>query len=344
MKFILFFLFLTNFVLYGQEDKYWYAFNIEDTLNNPFSIPLGFKDIHGNIKIKPLYLSQMTENKRFEKVIALTDYSQNKSISYYSNKNGEKFGIDSLYTFDFIHDVEQEGFIRFSVGKQLDSIGLFNSNGKIAIEPKYNSLSKVNNGLVIASMGANKIKEHDYIGCNHWHYEGGKQILLDTLGKTLINTFNEKNLDLNLYTLKITKNYNTEKFRHNFRNLNGNYYSFINTNEEFLEFLENDLKKNLSNENLSEYLFINIKSLIEKDKIYLKRLKRTINQIKIGNITFSKIGYTVYKEEEIKLMKDYLDNADNLVFDKYPIYGIVNENSQFILSFIRTENGYKIIE
>ncbi len=64
----------------------------------------------------------------------------------------------------------------------------------------------------------------------------------------------------------------------------------------------------------------------------------------MGNITFSKIGYTVYKEEEIKLMKDYLDNADNIVFDKYPIYGIVNENDQFILSFIRTENGYKIIE
>lgn len=344
MKFILFFLFLTNFVLYGQEDRYWYAFNLKDTINNPLSLSLGFKDIRGNVKIKPLYLSPMTENERFEKVIALTEYSRNNSISYYSNKNGKKFGIDSLYTFDFVHDVEQEGFIRFSVGRQLDSIGLFNSNGKIVIEPKYNSLSKVNNGLVIALIGANKINEHEHTGCNHWHYEGGKQMLLDTLGKTLINNFNEKDLDLNLYTLKITQNFNTEKFRYNFKNLDGNYYSFINTNEEFQEFLKNDFIKNISNKNLSEYLFLNIKSLIEKDKMYLKRLKRTINQIKMGNITFSIIGYTVYKEEEIKLMKDYLDNADNIVFDKYPIYGIINENGQFVLSFIRTENGYKIIE
>lgn len=344
MKFILFFLLLSNFVLYGQDDKYWYAFHVEDTINNPLSLSLGFKDINGKVKIKPIYLSPMTENKRFEKVIALTEYHFKNWVSYYTNKDGKKFGIDSLYTFDTVHDTEQEGFIRFSIGKQLDSIGLFNSNGKIVIEPKYNSLSKVNNGLVIALIGANKIKEHEYNDCNHWHYEGGKKMLLDTLGKILIDNFNEKDLYLNLYTQKITEKFNAEKFRHNFRNPNGNYYSFINTNEEFQEFLKNDFIKNISNKNLSEYLFINIKYLIEKDKIYLKRLKRTINQIKMGNITFSKIGYTVYKEEEIKLMKDYLDNADNIVFDKYPIYGIVNENGQFILCFIRTENGYKIIE
>lgn len=344
MKFILFFLFLTNFILYGQDDKYWYAFHVEDTLNNPLSLSLGFKDIRGNVKIKPLYLSPMTENKRFEKVIALTEYSSNKFRSYYLNKNGKKFGIDSLYTFDTVHDTEQEGYIRFSVGKQLDSIGLFNSNGKIVIEPKYNSLSKVNNGLVIALLGANKIYEHEYAGCNHWHYEGGEQMLLDTLGNILIDNFSKNDLELNLYTLRITEKFNAEKFRHNCKGTDGDYYSFIDTNKEFKEFIENDFTKKVSNKNLSEYLFINLKSVIEKDKMYLKRLKRTSNQIKKGNLTFSKIGYTVYKEEEIQLMKDFLDNSDTIVFDKFPIYGIVDKNGQFILSFIRIENGYKIIQ
>lgn len=345
MKFILFFLCFTNAVLYSQEEKYWYAFNIDDTLNNPLSLSLGFKDIHGSVKVKPIYISPITGNKRFEKVIGLTEYSNNNKFrTYYLNKKGKIFGIDSLYTSDFTHDLEQEGFIRFSVGKQLDSIGLFDSNGKIVIEPIYNSLSKVNNGLVVALKGAKKISEHENSGCNHWYYQGGKQMLLDTLGIILIDNFNENSLDLNLYTLKITEKYNDERFRYNFKNLDGKYYSFINTSEEFKEFLENDFIKNISSENISNYLFINLKSLIEKDKINLKRLKTIITQIKIGNITFQRIGYSIYNEHEIQTMKDYLDNSDNIVFDKFPIYGIIDKNGQFILSFIRTEYGYKIIE
>ncbi|MCB9201974.1 MAG: hypothetical protein H6604_02845 [Flavobacteriales bacterium] len=111
-------LFISSFT-FSQNDKYWYRFDIEDTTINSLSSTLGFKDIKGNIKIKPAFLSPLTRNKRFEKVVAVTEIPKLNGKSYYLNKTEKEFGIDSVYTFDFMHDTEQEGFIRFSVGRYL---------------------------------------------------------------------------------------------------------------------------------------------------------------------------------------------------------------------------------
>lgn len=351
MKFIQLITFLITISVYSQNDKYWYAFTVEDN-RNTLSLSLGYQDHLGTIKIEPIYVAPYTQNKRFEKVVALTEYSKEKLKYYYLNKQGRKFGIDSLYTFDFTHDTEQEGFIRFSVGKYLDSIGLFNSDGKVVIEPKYNELSKVTNGLVIAKIGAKQKHEPNHIGCDHWTFEGGTDMVLDTMGTVLINNFKEDGLFLNLYTLKISTVENKEKFRHNFRGENAKYYSFISSKEEFDFFVNEDFLKNSTKENLSDYLFINLKptTIIENKKL-VKELSKVVKLFN-NNSFESNFSIPFYIDSDnkqvLKSIEQYLNNADELNFHKYPMFEIsCTDNSNKTtgwISFIRTENGYKIFE
>lgn len=332
--------------VFGQNEKYWYAFDAIDTIQNPLSSSLGFKDINGNIKVKPIYISPLTQNKRFEKVVALTEYKKGNSKDYYLNKAGKRFGIDSVYSFDFTHDTEQEGFIRFKIGKYLDSIGLFNSNGKVMIEPIYNSLSKVNNGLVIAKIGAIQKHEPPNSACDHWFFEGGKQMILDTLGNILIDNFKDDDLELNLYSLKVSEQKNTEKFRHNFKGLNKKYYSFISSKEEFQDFIKNDFLKNISKKNNNDYLFLTLKNKALKSKKIHNEILEIIEIIKNNNIKFSNYAIVSFEEEDNKFIQKYLDNADELIYEKYPTFEIEsNQNKiEVSLSFIRTENGYKIYD
>ncbi len=353
MKLYTFLLFLISFSLFSQEDKYWYAFTVEDTIANPLSSSLGFKDSKGNVKIKPIYSSLFTQNNKFEKIVAVTEYSENNSKSYYLNKKGKKFGIDSLYTFDFSHDTEQEGFIRFSVGRYLDSIGLFNANGKVVIEPKYNSLSKVTNGLLIAKIGAKQKHENHHAGCDHWSFEGGKEMLIDTLGNVLLDNFKDNDLFLNLYSLKITDHKSKEKFRHNFKGKNNKYYSFISYKEEFENFINNDFLKNISNKTSENYLFITIQEATDKTKSNEQRneILNKITILKKNKITFSNFPFFYFDLENQKLltsMEKYVNNANELNSNKHPTFEIQSvdkpKNEEVSFSFIRTENGYKIYD
>ncbi len=349
MKAIIFLMLIYAISVFGQKDKYWYAFEVEDTVKNPLSNSLGFKDFQGKIRIEPIYISPLTQNKKFEKIVALTEYSKDTSKGYYLNKEGKKFGIDSLYTFDFMHDTEQEGFIRFSVGRYLDSIGLFNLNGKIVIEPKYNSLSRVNNGLVVAKIGATQKHESHNLGCDHWYFEGGKEMILDTLGNVLIDDYNDNDLLLNLFSLKISDNKNQEKFRHNFIGKNGKFYSFISYREEFEDFIKNEFLKNLPKKSIETYLFVTIKKILNtKSKSELNEIASIIQNNKIEFYNFPFIFIDEEDEILLKSMEGYLDNSNVLIDDKFPILEIQSQDKskrkEVSLSFIRTEKGYKIYD
>lgn len=353
MKFIvnLFLLFTPS--LFAQDCKYWYAFENEDS-RNTLSKSLVFKDCHGNTMTDGAYISPMTNVKRFEKIIALTEYSNEKSTSYYLNKQKKKFGIDSLYTFDLSHDVEQEGFIRFSVGNYLDSIGLFDSNGKIKIEPKYNALSKVNNGLLYAKIGAKqKHEKHNHGDCDHWSFEGGKNLILDSSGTVLIDDFKDENLSLDLFSLKVSEQKTLEKYRHNYLGANNKYYSFISFRDEFKDFINTTFIQSIGNQDFYSLLIFNIQqSLGFKSN---QRLDREVNWIiktlKSKTIKFSEFSYFFVNEDDVNLVKSiekYLNNSNEINIDINPIFEInctdPIKRKEIYITFIKLENQYEICD
>lgn len=101
--FVLFYIFS-----FSQEDTNWYGFYNSD------STKIGYKDAKGNVRIEPKFESAMTETNLFKDVIVAWEYAKNYSgEKYYLNKEGKKFGKDSIYVFDFSFAEESEGKIKF---------------------------------------------------------------------------------------------------------------------------------------------------------------------------------------------------------------------------------------
>ena len=117
-------------------------------------------------------------------------------------------------------------------------MGMFNSDGKIVIPAVYNNLTKARNGLIVALKGAIKKKFDE----EHYGWTGGKELLIDTTNKVLVENFEyENDYDLNFYSVQKSKEPNKDLARENFHGINGQYYSFINYDKEFKLWLKNTL-------------------------------------------------------------------------------------------------------
>ncbi|MBE8720840.1 hypothetical protein C4F40_08900 [Sphingobacterium sp. Ka21] len=160
---------------------------------------------------------------------------------FYLNKNGKKFGRDSLWAFDFSYDVESDGFIRFSVGgypdRNTEREGLYDWKGNIRVPSEYNQLSSVKNGMLIGKKDAKS--EPIQPGSEYWNWVGGKKFLLDTNGVVLVDDLLEIkkiNQDIDFYS-KIEAEVPLPH-RVNIKTVDGKYLSFINLKEEFKSYLK----------------------------------------------------------------------------------------------------------
>lgn len=349
---ILFFIFfISNHTVYAQNTDPWISFPDKD------STYIGFKDKNGDVKIEPKFMGFTFANK-FDDIIAVTEENGETWKSFYLTKSGKKVGIDSLYTFDNSSDCENEGFIRFRDPKT-DKMGMFNGQGKIVIPAAYNDLTKVRNGMVIVLKGAEKIKDN-HEGCNHFSWAGGKEYLIDTNNKILIENFNY-NDDLNFYSVQKSAAPSKDPIRENFIGVDGQYYSFINFDKEFEFWLKNNLLSDLSKDNLLKSLFDKISFWKEPDGWINQSKSKFINQ----NYTFIKLTL----EELISGKTEYFVSSDGLnpfIFETseyemyfnncnqskewmYPVKNIVissknkSDFGQDHFQFLRTENGYKLI-
>lgn len=150
-RIFLFILLTTNpcMNLLAQSNKLWTAFYNKDTT------AVGYKDQNGIVKIEPKF-TVYSHATYFKNIIAVVEETQEgKWKSYYLTKEGKVVGQDSLHVFDNGLDCETEDFIRFKDNKN-DKTGLFDKNGAIAVPAIYNELSRVNNGMIIALIGAEK--------------------------------------------------------------------------------------------------------------------------------------------------------------------------------------------
>jgi hypothetical protein len=334
-------------MLPAQTGNTWIAcWNGDSTLK-------GFKDLKGLVKIAPRF-SGFTVANKFDDIIAVSEEATEKWANYFLTKAGRIVGKDSLHIFDNSADCESEGFIRFRDPKT-EKVGLFDKNGNITVPAVYNELTRVNNGLLTALKDAEKIVEGE-----HYSWKGGKQMLLDTGNKLLIDSFNN-NGNLNFFSVLVAAQPATDTIRQNFKGVNGQYYSFINFDKEFGQWLQSTLLRNISRQSLLEACFPKIKYWKEK-KGWVSEpraffINRNVDLLRflLLELNADSCDYTIFDESLNPFMykgpaySRYFDNCGEAKQSRYPVKNIVisyNRAKDIIqnhIEFLRTEQGYKLI-
>lgn len=336
--------------LFAQNKDTWISFWDKDTTH------MGFKDQSGNIKIEPKFMS-LTIAHKFDAIIAVAEDVNDTWKSYYITKTGRIVGRDSMYVYDNGFDCENEGFIRFKDPKT-DQMGLFNGEGKIVIPAEYSDLTKVRNGMIIALKGAEKVKDPG--GDGHFSWAGGKEYLIDTNNKILIENFGY-NDELNFYSLQKSKEPGKDEIREYFPGVDGEYYSFVNFDKEFKSWLKTSLLSDLSKDNLLKHSFATITYWTEPNGWIKESKTKFISQnykfikLKLQELTCKNCDYFVSADGLNKFIfetgefETYFNNCNEPRDWRYPVKNIVispknkSDSGQDHFEFLRTENGYKLI-
>lgn len=322
---------------------------------NADSSRFGFKDAAGTVMVEPKFV-KLSSIYAFDHITAVAEEVDNKWSSYYLTKNGKKIGRDSLYIFDNTPDCEHEGFIRFK-DHTTDKVGLLNRNGDIVIPAVYNDLTQARNGMIMALKEAEK---KYYPGGEHYHWEGGRELLIDTNGHMLIANF-KRNDDLNLYSLVISNQASSDSIRKSFKATNGTYYSFVDFDSEFNAWLNTNLLSNFTKENLQNSSHDSITFWKQgtgwgiQEKRHLISRNFDIIYSKLISLKDDKTDYHIFTDGinsysyESDFFNKFYDNCGDPIIWKYPVKQIVISHKtesglkQDRFEFLRTDDGYKLI-
>ncbi|MBB1139008.1 hypothetical protein [Myroides sp. WP-1] len=352
--FLLILLLLLHPSVRGQNNDIWTAFWAAD------SIHIGYKNEAGIIQIEPKFMG-VTLAQKFEHIIAVSEEVNGAWQSYYLTKEGTIAGRDSLYIFDNGADCESEGFIRFT-DPTTRQIGLFNRKGEVAISAEYNALSRVRNGMVVGLRGAEKRywDKTNHAGCNHFSWSGGEEVLLDTLNNVLVENFEHKKA-LNFFSLEKSESPSTDSRRKSFLAVDGKtYYSFVEYEEEFKQWLFNDLFVDLTEEKLLAVSYKTLfwesatgwanspsDSFIKTNFAILKKGLLEIQESKCDYfITQDGLNPFMYEGAEFEM---YFNNCREAKEGQYPTMTIVISHqdkksfTQNHFEFLRMDEGYRLI-
>lgn len=231
-------LLLINSLSFGQEIDPWFSFwNSDSTL-------IGYKNQKGIVKIEPKFVA-ISNASRFDGLIAAIEQRDEAWDYYYLLKSGAIVGRDSLYFYDNAPDCESEGFIRFR-DRSTDKVGMFDKAGYMCIPAEYNDLLNVRNGLVVGLKGA---KKKQWPSGEHYSWVGGTQVVLDTANRVLIEDFSYDK-SINFFSMEKTSNPHPDTKRRSFLGVDGAYYSFVDFEKEFKQWLFNDFLIGLNEEML----------------------------------------------------------------------------------------------
>lgn len=340
--------------VFAQSKDSWVAFWNQDSMR------IGFKDSTGNIRIQPKFTGFTIANK-FDNIIAASEELDGTFISYYVTKEGRTIMRDSLFFYDNTPDCESEGYIRFRASKT-DKVGLLNGRGDVVIPAEYDGLSKVRNGMVTGLKGAKKKywARHKHSGCNHYSWVGGKKVLLTVENRVLIeHSFYSENL--NLASLTVLQNQQSDSIRKSFKGNDEKYYSFIDYDLEFQLWFKNIFLKWLTIDSLTKNFFPEI--------AYWKKSEGWVNE---SNHDFVKVNFDLIKSKlktisdssskhtisnsglnkfifNTALYEKFYDNCGDAKDWQYPVkivsvnYKSSNGFNQDRFEFLRTDEGYKLI-
>ena len=354
MKNILTLLLLTTSLsLSAQNIDTWYSFwNSDTTL-------FGYKDKNGMVKIEPKFDHIFSFPNKFDYIIAVTEIIDNENWSnYYLTKTGKILGKDSLYSLDARFDCESEGFIRFYCRKT-DKMGMFNRNGEVVIPAEHSYLERVKNGMIMALKDANKKYWGDTTICKHYGWVGGQEMLIDTLNNILIDNFSYDNYYLNFFSIEKTENPHSDTIRKSFLAKDGTYYSFIDFEKEFKQWLTIDLFSNLTVETLTNFSYDTItwssanrhwgksnrqQFITDNFEVLKSGLLEIQNPDCEYSISIDRLNPFMYYGVEFE---KYFDNCGDAKEWIFPVMSVVKRNkknsTQNWYEFLRTDNGYKLI-
>lgn len=237
---LVFFLFtlwcITMQSAFAQQKDVWHVFTDKE------GYKYGFKDAAGRIRIAPRFMGCFAATD-FVHVIAAMEETKAGLKSYYLLKNGKQFGRDSMYVFDFTFDTESEGFIRFR-DPVTDKVGLFNSVGGIGIPALYSDMGRVQNGVVTALYGAmRQCADGDSMtNCEHWYWTGGRSLLLDSTNHVLIEDFKYTD-GIDYFSMRVDVVPPPDTTRIVFKGTNERYYSFVDNEKRFQQFVADTFLK-----------------------------------------------------------------------------------------------------
>lgn len=342
MKFSLFFFCLLIYTFsFAQEDQNWYVFYNQD------STKAGFKNSNGQIQIEPKFETFML-NPVFKNVIAVREYAaDNTGKTYYINKNGRKFGQDSVYIFDFDYATESDGKIKFKDYKS-DKIGFFDINGKITIPAIYNEAGDFIDGIALVYKdGKRWCYDNDsanQTNCEHFGWIDYRNFVISDKNKILFEIADYKygNAAVDYTKFKVNQKVDSDICT-SYKGSDGNFYSFYSPEKDFEKWFSAkfipDFKQNKTV--LPKYLYQLISSDDNDDlqqntawknykrKDYLKRKQKDINEI------FSKL---VSKEFQKSVS---WEKSSNYLY--FPANRLPEEDlrSNTVINFLaRPENDY----
>ncbi|WP_230848108.1 WG repeat-containing protein [Myroides odoratus] len=350
---LLFLLTCLNTPLSAQSNDRWTAFYDQDSLH------IGYKDKNGVIKIEPKFMGHTHANV-FDHIIAVSEETDAGWENYYLTKEGMRVGRDSLHIFDNGADCESEGFIRFRDSKT-DQVGMFNSKGDIAIPAVYSDLTRVRNGMIVGLKGAEKKywSAGEHAACNHFSWSGGQEVLLDTLNNVLVENFSYDHT-LNFYSLEKTKTPPADTNRKVFLGKDGWYYSFMDFETEFRQWLINDLFVDLTEEKLIQasydtMMWESTEGWANTEKEAFIRANFPVLKKELLAITQPNCEYFISKDGLNPFMFEgaefdpYFNNCREAKDWEYPTLTIVVSHrdkkkfTQNHFEFLRTNEGYKLI-
>lgn len=168
--------------------------------------------------------------------------------------------------------------------------------------------------------------------------------------------------NINFFSLVISEQSNKSSIRQNFKAKDGKYYSFINFDKEFKAWLKDSLLNNLSKRSLIKFSYNRI-VFWDKQKHWVNETKQhfadsnfeMINS-KLAELNSLGCDYSVFTEGlnpyiyNSKEFEKYFDNCGASKDWIYPVKNIVISHKidkdilQDQFQFLRTSNGYKLIE
>ncbi len=332
----------------AQQDTWYAYYNSDSTL-------VGYKDQKGNVKLEP-NLAPEELAPRFDAIMAIRSYEGEAPKLAYITKSGRQISGDSMYFYDNTPDCESEGFIRFR-DRETDLVGMLDSQGDVAVPALYSHLSQVHNGLIIALQGASKrYLDTAHSGCQHYIWEGGTQLLLDTKNQVLIEGI-DKPYKLDLYTAQYSTSPSADSTRLTYPTVDGGYFSFYTFESRFERWIDS-----IAAQEISPSLLLSISSdsityyqgerkVVDKQSYirdFYTSLKNLLLQTKdpsiYHHVTKTSTNPLVFALTDVA---KYTNNCGQPLYQKYPIMSLhidlPNQLGQSALDFLYTGAGYLLI-
>ena len=338
----------------------------------------GYKDLQGNIKAPAIFNSRfMSSPDTFYNIVAVSE----KTKQYYLLKNGKKVGLDSVYSFEWDYDCEQEGKIRFQDHK-LNRVGFLDRNGLPIIPAIYSYASPFRNGLSLVCYGASlkcvdEFEGADTSNCEHYAWTGGVRRIINEKNEILIDSLDWDYKNLNWYSLQTNMPSPDSSLYYTETGRQGMAYSFVDYDKEFtLWFYHVFIPSMESTRNVRDYLFEEVRThmkgqgWVNQDKnVFLDLFPSALssqrfqtNELKKISIGQSHFNHFIF---DTPIFRKFY-NACGYQDDRFPVYiAIVNYNKlrqppptpdkegnikslhvidyQESFEFLRTKNGYRLI-